>query len=429
MQLEKVQVKHALFAASCALLGGQAQAEVNAEPWKFDTAIMYYAETDRVSALEAVVAAKKTYDDESILSGKVVIDSLTGASASGAVPQDSPQTYSRPSGNGQYTTAAGETPLDDTFRDTRLQASGQWTKPVTEEYLFSTGGQFSREYDYQSLSFNSSIARYLNQKNTTVSAGISYSLDSISPVGGTPDAFAAMIVDQGQFADEAAFRTAFDATRVSEDEDKNTLDLIFGVTQVMNRRWIMQFNLSLSEVDGYMTDPYKVLSQVNTAGAITGTVYEKRPDTRSKQAIFVQSKYHFEKSIWDMSYRLSNDDWDIQSHTLETRYRYPLSATSYLEPHVRYYQQSAAEFYTPFLLDGAAFPDYASADYRIGDMSTYTLGLKYAWQPREGEEYAVRLEYYHQISKNPGIDATGQLNDLELYPTLDAIVAQFNYSF
>lgn len=433
MQLKTPKVKQVLFAASCALLGSQAGAEQtpaeSQESWKFDTAVMYYGETDRVSALEGVIAAQKTYDDESILSGKLVVDSLTGASASGAVPQNSPQTYSRPSGNGQYTTAAGETPLDDTFQDTRVQVSGQWARPFAENFLFSTGGQFSREYDYQSFAVNTSLAQYLNQKNTTISAGLSYALDTIAPVGGTPAPLSAMVVNQGQFADENAYRTAFNATRVGEEEDKNTFDLILGVTQVMNRRWITQFNLSLSQVDGYMTDPYKVLSQVDSNGAITRNLFEKRPDARSKQAVFVQSKYHFETSIWDLSYRLSNDDWDIQSHTLETRWRYPLSTTSYIEPHLRYYQQSAANFYTPFLIDGAALPEYASADYRIGQMQAYTLGLKYAWQPQEDQEYAVRFEYYHQVPESTGIDAPGQLNDLELYPTVDAIVMQFNYSF
>jgi hypothetical protein len=80
-----------------------------------------------VSAGEAIFNAKKTFTNDEILNLKVTIDALTGASASGAVAQPDVQTFTRPSGQGQYTIAAGDTPLDDTFHDTRVQFNGQWT--------------------------------------------------------------------------------------------------------------------------------------------------------------------------------------------------------------------------------------------------------------------------------------------------------------
>ena len=114
-----------LAVATCALLGAVsplAQANPDtADEWKFDTAILYYGETDRVSLVEGVVSATKDFGDEHIFNGKVTFDGLTGASATGAVPQDTVQTFSRPSGNGGYAVAAGETPLDDTFKDSRVQ--------------------------------------------------------------------------------------------------------------------------------------------------------------------------------------------------------------------------------------------------------------------------------------------------------------------
>ena len=106
-----------LACAASALLGHAlpaAAADVSAE-WDFDSALLFYTETDRVSAVEPVVAATRRGVDGSILSFKGVIDVLTGASATGAVPTDSAQTFTRPSGNASYSVAAGDTPLDDTF--------------------------------------------------------------------------------------------------------------------------------------------------------------------------------------------------------------------------------------------------------------------------------------------------------------------------
>jgi len=372
---------------------------------------------------------RKDFEDDKKLSIKYVVDSLTGASASGAVPQNEAQTYTRPSGDGQYNVAANEVPLDDTFKDTRIQLGAQWSQPLGENYALSTGGNFSTEYDYQSIALNGSLARYLNKKNTTVSLGVSYALDSIDPVGGAPIGLSEMVVDTGQFDDEAAFDAAFDETRAGGDESKDTADIIFGLTQVINRRWITQFNLSLSEVDGYQTDPYKVVSVVDSSGTATAQLYENRPETRSKQAFFAQSKYHFSNSVWDVSYRFADDDWGITAHTLETRYRFLFDNNSYLEPHIRFHQQSEADFYQPFLLEGDTLPEFVSADYRIGKLDAYTFGIKYGKKLENGREYGVRLEYYEQSPKAAGGDAPGQLSNADLYPSVDALILQFSYKF
>ena len=41
-----------LAAATCTLLGSQAMAETDTEAWQIDTALLYYGETDRVTAVE-----------------------------------------------------------------------------------------------------------------------------------------------------------------------------------------------------------------------------------------------------------------------------------------------------------------------------------------------------------------------------------------
>ncbi|WNO10817.1 DUF3570 domain-containing protein [Teredinibacter sp. KSP-S5-2] len=426
MQLKKTNITGALLAASCSLLGSTTQAD----DWNVDTAIMYYGEQDRVSALEGVIVGNKTFKNDAVFNAKFVIDSLTGASANGAVPQNTAQTFTRPSGNGQYQAEAGEIPLDDTFKDTRGQLDVQWTQPFMADNTFSTGIHISAEHDYQSVALNGMLGRDFNQKNTSVSLGLSYAMDVIDPVGGQPVGLSEMVVNLGQYASDDEFRTAFDLTRDdSADDTKNTLDVLLGVTQVINRRWITQFNFGISEVDGYQTGPYKVVSVVDASGTTQSNLYEQRPDTRSKHTFFAQSKYQFSKNIWDFSYRYAGDDWGITSHTLDTRYRIPFGNNNYIEPHVRYYQQSEADFYTPFLVDSEATPEFASADYRIGKMDAYTFGIKYGKKLSKGHEYGVRLEYYSQVPKDVGKNRPGQLQDQDLFPKLDALILQFNYSF
>ena len=76
--------------------------------------------------------------------------------------------------------------------------------------------------------------------------------------------------------------------------------------------------------------------------------------------------------IFSISYRYMNDDWGIDSHTIDTSYRWRLDNGYFIEPRIRYYEQSAASFYRYFLLDSDSVPASVSADYRLGEMETGT---------------------------------------------------------
>lgn len=426
---KRVNINSALAVATCALLGSVPVVQAEEGVWEMDTALLYYGETDRVTAIEGVFSAKKDFGDERVFSGKIVLDSLTGASASGAVSQPNAQTFTRPSGNDQYVIGAGEIPLDDTFLDTRVQLEAQWTQPLWDDMRGSTGVHLSKEYDYLSIAVNGSLAKDFNQKNTTVSAGLSLAFDTIDPEGGRPIAFSEMVIDQGQFANEEAYRAAFDATRQQGTDDKTTVDLLLGVTQIINRRMLMQFNYGYSMSDGYHTDPFKVLSVVNSQGLTQSLVHEDRPTERTRHSFYWQTKYALDTGVADISYRYATDDWDINSHTIDSRLRFNLTDNTYIQPHFRYYQQEAAEFYQPFLLEGITLPTFASADYRLGEMTAYTIGLKYGMKMPSGNEWAFRLEYYQQDPKNAGFEAPGVLQQLDLYPSVEAVIAQVSYSF
>jgi len=427
---QKINIKAALTLATTALFGGVAQADTPEEDsWEFDTAFLLYSEVDRVSAGEAILNAKKTFSDEEVLNLKLTIDALTGASANGAVAQPNVQTFTRPSGNGQYDVVAGDTPLDDTFHDTRVQLNAQWTQPIATDYSASAGVHISKEYDYLSIGINGNLGIDFNQKNTTFSIGASYFQDTFTPEGGIPKPFASMLIGDSS---SPSWDDDFAQTRIGTEDDKTTTDMLLGFTQVINRRMIIQFNYSYSMVDGYLTDPFKILSIVNNEGLAQDYVYEQRPDQRIKQSAYVQSMYHFDTTVLDISYRYMWDDWDIESHTIDSRFRIPLDGGSYIQPHFRYYQQSAADFYAPYLMQSKfelQRPEFASADYRIGEMTAYTLGLKYGMTVNNGHELSFRLEYYHQAPSDAGFEAPSVLTNEDLYPAIDAIIAQVTYSF
>ncbi len=76
-----------------------------------------------------------------------------------------------------------------------------------------------------------------------------------------------------------------------------------------------------------------------------------------------------------------------------------------------------------------AIPEFVSADYRIGEMDAYTVGLKYGFKMNQGNDVALRLEYYKQTPKSSGQEAFGDLQGIDLFEELDAIILQVSYSF
>lgn len=437
MQLTKpATIAQALACATGALLGLNAHA---GEPgtWDFDTAILYYGEDNgRVQALEPVALATRYFENDSQLGIKLTIDSLTGASPNGATAANQPQTFTRPSGKGTYTIAPGDAPLDDTFKDTRGALNIGWSAALNSDWRYSTGLNVSAEHDYFSTGLSGSISRYLNDKNTELTFGLSAASDTIKPVGGAPKGLV-RVTNPG----DANFWPRFDATRQADDDSKTLTDVLLGVTQVINKRTIMQFNYSLSTSSGYLTDPYKLLSVIDkTSGEIaedgTGApiyIYEQRPDSRTKHAFFWQTKYMLEGGdVIDGSYRFMTDDWGITSHTLDLKYHWQFDH-AYLEPHLRYYMQSEADFYRRYIFQneydavtGKSTLENASADYRLGDLTGTTLGVKYARQFNQ-QEFSIRAEY--MIQSNDGEAGAGALAQQELYPDTKAVMVTLGYSF
>lgn len=421
MQLKTLSLKKCLASATCALLSTTVTAS-NIDDWNFDAAFMYYNETDRISAKEGVLNASKTFDNDYLLSLGVVVDSLTGASANGAVAQPNAQTFTTASGKVQTPSKLSDIPVDSDFKDTRLQSSIQLALPLFENNTLSVGGYFSKESDYRSVGFNSNWALDFNEKNSTLSFGLAASYDQTKPSGGIHDPLSIRQVN-------STLVSAANEGIIGTTDTKKNNDILLGFTQVINERMLVQFNYSYSSLNGYINDPYKILSVINDNGVTQEYRYESRPESRKKHAFFVQSKSHFDRGVMDLSYRYMSDDWKIKSNTFDFHYHFMLPHGFFIEPHLRYYTQKAAEFYQPYLNDNEPLPTYASADYRLGALDTYTLGVKVGLPKRHNNQLTFRLEYYNQTVNNAGFTSPGILADEPVFQGINALIAQVDYSF
>ncbi len=406
---------------------------------RVDSAVLFYQEAGgRVQATEPVVSVTMNDDSGNSINVKLTADTLTGATPNGAAPWTGTQTFITPvktagvqttttsaSGNkvlvtvpgtnikaAQYTADPNTLPVDHGFRDQRYAVDLNYSVAVDNVSRFTIGGNLSTEHDYSSLSGNFGVSRDLNDRNTTISAAVSVEMDTSKPYFGTPEPMTAM-----SGATKGGNRT------------KTVVDAVFGVSQVVNRYWLAQLDYNIDQVSGYQTDPYRIISVVSgTTGAPVRYLYESRPTSRLRQSLYFGNKIALGPTVADASMRVYHDSWGINSLTLDVAERVPVTRWMYVEPHLRYYSQTKANFFHDYLVSGQALPAFASSDSRLGKFTATTVGLKVGVHMGPGELYA-RAESYDQKGTSHPAGAPGALAQENLFSGVKATSVVLGYSF
>lgn len=414
---------------------------------QFDSALLVYQETGgRVMAIEPSASLVGHGAQGQEISFGLIADAVSGATPNGAAPANTVQTFVTPikaqgssttvtgaSGGStiihipptpgqiaqaalgrQYLAAPNTLPVDKGFKDHRGAFSFGWSQPVGGISEVGFGGSYSREQDYQSITSNVSVAQNFNSNNTTLNLSLNTELDSSFPYGGVPTPFSQMSPDW----------------KKTSTKQKTQLGFVFGITQILTRRWITQLNYSFDAQSGYLNDPYRILSLVDpVTGEPNSYLYEKRPDQRTTQSIFWDNKIDFDPAITELSFRYFKDNWGITSKTAELSERFNIGRSFYLEPNVRWYQQSAANFYHPYLVAGGSLPPYATSDYRLGKFQALTYGAKIGVDVTNRSEIYVSAEYYQQTGNSHPAGAIGQLAQQDLFPATKAAVVFVGYTW
>jgi hypothetical protein len=299
------------------------------------------------------------------------------------------------------------------FEDRRIGFDGQYHQPLGKVLAADLGLHTSREKDYQSLGLDARLSADLWHHSVTLTAGAGYDDDSVFPTGGTPLPLS-------------------DGTIVSDGKNaKHVSTLLAGVSRVLTRRWMMSLDATRTDESGYLTEPYKVISLLDPiTGIPQGQLTDGRPEARTRNSLLLSSAYHFDHDIAYTSYRYYWDDWGVGSNTVDFSYRHRLSQEGwYLEPHLRLYHQSAADFFTAGIPTSVAPPDFATSDYRLGNLTTVTLGATFAF--RLGDRpatWTVRPELIQQFGDSSPPGAIGVQRSFDLGPTINTFTVVIGHT-
>jgi hypothetical protein len=320
----------------------------------------YQESGGRVAVEVHSAAVEKDFGTNTHLKLEGVIDAIAGATPNG---QPAP---------------AGSDQVPLSHLDEKRKA---WNAVLSQQFKrvnIAVGASNSRESDYVSDAWSLNTLTDFNQKNTTLLVGVAGTDDAIKVFHQTPR------------------------------ERKRTNDVIVGITQLFDPQTSIALNLTWGRQRGYLSDPYKLVqksTEVFPGVSLPLTFAENRPAERDKWIAFVgiNRAYREIRGAIDLSYRFYHDTFDTSSHTIDLGWFHEIGERFVLRPGLRFYRQSAADFYY-YRLDGTSVTPtpglprrngpFYSSDYRLSEMQTFNYGLKVVWNANDRLQFDASYERY-----------------------------------
>jgi len=313
-----------------------------------DTRYEYYDETGSRMKIETFsVYFEQKLIDSIIAKGELVYDGISGATPTG--------THKWNFVGGHWVKGA---PATVSMWDLRRAANMELDWKIGNQTL-TPGFAWSSEHDYLSYGTSLNDAIEFNDKNTILKLGVSHNFDSV------------------RHLDHITWSS------------KDSTEGVIGVSQILSPKDVLDVAFTFGNDSGYLSDPYRSAEYLPTIGGnplgFGIAVPERRPSHRNKEILFASLTHHFDSldASLEGSYRFYHDSYDIFAHTVGLTWHQWLGKHLMVEPLFRFYEQSAASFYTTgyegdfFAALGPNGPaGLHSSDYRLSNMFTLDYGLQ-----------------------------------------------------
>lgn len=216
-------------------------------------------------------------------------------------------------------------------------------------------GRLSHEPDYLATAITSFAALSLNQRNTVLSAALTYVHDDVGSVlrGGET-----RVDDMGR--------------DLSDRGRQGQLEAFTGVltwNQVLSPVATLVTSYQLVHNWGYLQNPYR---RARLSG---GLAPETHPGERTRHTLYGRLAYFFPESSTavHLGYRAYIDDWNIGAITPDIRVYQMIGRSAVVRLRWRYYDQTEAFFYQTEYSGEEAF---LTADHKMSRFSSHLVGVQ-----------------------------------------------------
>ncbi len=210
----------------------------------------------------------------------------------------------------------------------------------------------SDEPDYQSQALNLQLEPVLAGALTQLQANLGYAHGQVE---------AALDPEVTPYLDKRGAALDVSPTGTYWRGVREEWTLGASLTQVLHKHAWLRVSGGWQRSQGLLEQPYRAVTVLfldpvqqgqSVLEADRRAVLEQRPDQRDQWSLGLHYAHAFpeHQAALHLDYRHTQDDWAIRSHSLELQWLQTLGQGWTLTPRLRYYTQTAAEFYQPYLL-------------------------------------------------------------------------------
>jgi len=221
-----------------------------------------------------------------------------------------------------------------------------------EKTIMSLGYIKSTENDHDGDTFTAGVSQEFFGNMTTLSFGMGTTSDDITKTG---------------------------ASDFSESMTSQSISI--GVSQVITKNALLSLDFQEISDEGYLQNPYRFVRVRGFSGTtlVNDLRPEVYPDVRTSDAYALRGRYYLPyRAAIKAEYRSFRDTWSISSDTYQIGYTHPWKEWVF-DGTLRYYRQSAADFYYDALLVDHQYT-YQARDKELSDMESLTLGMKASYE-------------------------------------------------
>ena len=226
----------------------------------------------------------------------------------------------------------------------------------------------------------------------------------------------------------------------TDDVERNDLDsfaedldrYLFraGISQVLTKSFVMQFDYEATVEEGFLNNPYRF---VFVNGVSLGSGSEEYPDTRTGQAYSLKGiKYWQHRASTSLGYRFYRDTWDIRSHTVDLNYSQYIGNQWVVDVYGRYYTQDEANFFSD---NFSARLRYMARDKELSSFDNFAIGGRIRYDLFKDYKFLrtaslnLAVEYLdYDYDDYSGIESVAETASLGSGYSFDATTIQFYFS-
>jgi len=335
---------------------------------------VYYKERS-TRVVQPMLDAMFEVGTRGLVTGHMLVDAITSASASSGAAAAEPFTESRYEGGLGY--------------------AHEFDGPegsIVDVVRVGASGKVSSEPDYRSLYAGLRAEAELAQKNATVGLGGGIASDELSAAG---------TQDSSGISEGIKLMCPGDTMAQSDSCPLTTYLVFVSLSHLTSKNSVVGVSYDLSHQEGFLANAYR---QVIIAPV---PVAERHPFERTRHALAVSARYYVPRlqTAFIAAYRYYWDSWQIHSHTPELRIIQQVGSTADASFRYRYYTQDASFFWedrytsamVPYVTDDPKMSPFDGhlLEAKLGILGE-TFGLEGRWA---GARFEGILEYIIQHNR------------------------------